>query len=285
MKVVITGAVGLLGKIATQELVDRGHDVEAVDIVSGVVPEGVPLHIGDLTDINFARKVIGKAEAVVHLGAIPNPVAGKEYEVFQNNVNSTFAVFTAAAEANCRIVAYASSVSAYGTAWSPKFTSPLYAPMDEAHPFVYSESYGLSKHVNELAALTWSRRSNTTFVGFRFPYTNTPETTMIFAKKIKSGDPVEVEVASKILWGYLDSRDAAAALELAIRSDLKGAHAFNFAAPDTFMTETTGSLLAKFHPATEIRGDYSGFQAVVSSDLWLKTMGYAPKYLIDRASI
>jgi nucleoside-diphosphate-sugar epimerase len=285
MKVVITGAVGLLGKVATQALVDAGHEVVAVDRFSGVVPEGVPLHIGDLTDINFARHVIGNSEAVVHLGAIPNPLSGKEYEVFQNNVSSAFAVFNAAADAKCRVVAYASSVSAYGTAWSPKWTSPLYAPIDEAHPFVYSESYALSKHVNELSALTWSRRSDTSYVGFRFPYTNSAEKTMAFAKSIKSGAEPDVLTAAKILWGYLDSRDAAAALELTIRSDLKGAHVFNFAAPDTFMTETTDKLFARYHPTTVLKSDFSGYQAAVSSDHWIKTMGYVPRYLIDRAGI
>jgi nucleoside-diphosphate-sugar epimerase len=285
MKVTITGAVGLLGKVTTKTLVDAGHDVVAVDRVAGEVPRGVPLHIGNLSDLNFARHVIEDSDAVVHLGAIPNPLPGKEYEVFQNNVNSAFAVFNAAADAKCRIVAYASSVSAYGTAWSPKWTSPLYAPMDEAHPLIYSESYGLSKDVNEKSALTWSRRSDTAYVGFRFPYTNSAEITMELAKSIKSGAEPDVSTAAKILWGYLDSRDAAAALELTIRSDLRGAHLFNFAAPDTFMTVTTDKLLAKFHPTTVVKGDYSGYQAVVSSEHWLKTMGYVPKYLIDRASI
>jgi nucleoside-diphosphate-sugar epimerase len=285
MKVVITGAIGLLGRVATQFLVDSGHDVVAVDRAEGPVPQGVNLHIGDLADLDFVQKAINGAEAVVHLAAIPNPLPGQEYGVFRNNVLSSFTVFNAAAEAGCKIVAYASSLSIYGTAWSPEWTSPHYVPVDEPHPIVYSESYALSKEVAELTALDWSRRSNTAFVGFRFPYTNSADDLLNCARLLKAEDPAFSPRAAKILWAYLDSRDAAAALEITIRSDLKGSRAYNFAAPDTMATRTTESLLAQYHPTSTLRGDFSAQQSPVSSTLWLKEMGYHPRYLIDRALI
>lgn len=285
MKVVITGAIGLLGRVATQFLVNSGHEVLAVDRAVGPVPQGVELRVGDLEDLNFVQETINGAEAVVHLAAIPNPLPGLEYGVFRNNVLSSFTVFNAAAEAGCKIVAYASSLSIYGTAWSPEWTSPQYVPVDESHPIVYSESYALSKEVAELTALDWSRRSNTAFVGFRFPYTNTADDLLNCARLLKDEDPVFNLRAAKILWAYLDSRDAAAALELTIRSDLKGARAYNFAAPDTMATRTTESLLSQFHPTTALRGDFSAHQSLVSSQLWLDEMGYHPRYLIDRSLI
>lgn len=285
MKVLITGALGLLGKVATQKLVDEGHEVIAVDRVDGKVPEGVKLFVGDIENLYFMRSVIQGVEAVVHLAAIPNPQKNREYEVFSNNVLGAFSVFNAAADAGCRIVAYASSMSIYGTAWSPKWTSPIYAPIDESHPLIYSESYALCKEVNELTALEWHNRSGMTFIGFRFPNTNSAEGLLDFAQKINAGDPDLVQTDAKIMWAYLDSRDAAAALEIAIRSDLKGAHVFNIAAPDTNHLTPTAELFAKFHPTTELRADFSGHQSPVSSELWLKTFGYAPKYLMDRAQI
>lgn len=282
MKVLITGALGLLGKVATQTLVDAGHQVTAIDRIEGAVPVGVKLHVGDIEDLGFVRSIIGDAEAVVHLAAIPSPQPNREYEVFRNNVLGGFAVFNAAADAGCRIVAYASSMSAYGTAWSPKWTSPLYAPFDESHPLIYSDSYALSKEVNELTALEWSRRCDTTFVGFRFPNTNTEAGLLDFARKIHAGDPELVKTDAKIMWAYLDTRDAAAALELTIRSDLKGNHIFNIAQSDTNVKTPTAELFAKWHPTTELRGDFSGFQTPVSSDRWIKTMGYLPKYFINK---
>ena len=285
MKVILTGATGQVGKVTAQLLVDSGYEVIAVDRVQGPVPFGVQLHVGDLSDLDFVDQIFSGAEAVIHLGAIPSPLDERQYKVFRNNVNSAFAVFSAAAEVRCGVVAYASSQSAYGTAWSPQWTSPQYAPMDESHPLVYSESYALSKEVNELSALMWSRRCETTFVGFRFPYTNSAEATLAFARRIKSGEPGALKESAKILWAYLDTRDAAAALELAIRSKLKGANIFNFAAPDTLATDTTDKLFTKYHPTTVLNGDFSGYQSPVCSDLWLETMDYAPRHLIDRQSI
>lgn len=285
MKVVITGAIGLLGRVATQHLVNSGHEVTAVDRAEGSVPQGVHLRVGDLSDLDFVQKSIDGAEAVVHLAAIPNPLSGQEYGVFRNNVLTSFTVFNAAAEAGCKIVAYASSLSIYGTAWSPEWTSPQYVPVDETHPIVYSESYALSKEVAELTALDWSRRSNTAFVGFRFPYTNVAEDLLNCARLLKTEDSVFSPRAAKILWAYLDSRDAAAALELTIQSDAKGAKVYNFAAPDTMATRSTESLLAQYHPTSTLKGDFSAHQSPVSSQLWLKEMGYSPRHLIDRSAI
>lgn len=285
MRVVITGATGLLGRTTTQALVDAGHQVKAVDRVDRYVPAGVELLVGDLEDLEFAQRSIDGAEAVVHLAAVPSPLPDQEYGVFRNNVLSSFTVFNAAVEAKCKIVAYASSLSIYGTAWSPKWTSPQYAPVDESHPIVYSESYALSKEVAELSALTWSRRGSTSFVGFRFPYTNSAEKIQDFARGLKSGDPDLLSQAAKILWAYLDVRDAATALELTIRSDLKGVHAFNFAAPDTMAPYPTQRMVEEYHPSTVLRGDFSGYQSLVSSEDWLAEMGYRPQYLLDRMAI
>ena len=124
----------------------------------------LPIEANDLTDLDFADKVVAGSDAVIHMAGIPSPRDERQYNVYKNNVNATFAIFSAAANAKCRVVAYASSCSAYGQAWSDEWTSPLYAPVDEAHPFIFEESYALSKEVNERSALMWSRRCGTAFV-------------------------------------------------------------------------------------------------------------------------
>jgi hypothetical protein len=106
-----------------------------------------------------------------------------------------------------------------------------------------------------------------------------------FAIKFNHHDAELAKTAAKIGWAYLDARDAAAALELTVRSDLKGAQVFNLMAPDTMAIETTDKLLAKYHPTTELRGDFSGYQSIFSSDHWLEVMGYKPQHLFDREKI
>jgi nucleoside-diphosphate-sugar epimerase len=293
MKFVVTGATGLLGGATARYLKNQGHEVLGVDIKDGDVGEGIELKVGDLTDLAFADSVIADADHVVHLGAIPNPTDVRQFNVFRNNSVSTFAVFTAAAQAKVKSVVYASSLSAYGFAYSDEWTSPLYVPVDEAHPFIYEESYALSKEVNEKSAIMWSRRCDTLFVGFRFPWTNMPDKTLELARRFANEDNLPPDprfpkgIVSKILWCHLDLRDAVVGIELAAlnKPGLKGAHVFNFAAPDTIANESTDVLMKKFHPTSEVRGDISGFTAPYSSELFIKTYGYSPKYLFDRSAL
>ena len=157
--------------------------------------------------------------------------------------------------------------------------------MTEPHPLMCTESYSLCKEANEQAALMWSRRSETTFVGFRFTYSSTMDEIEAFAVEIHHHNAERAKTAAKIWGAYLDARDAAAALELTVRSDLMGAQVFKLMASDTMAIETTDKLVAKYHPTTELRADFPGCPSIFSSDHWLKTMGYQPQYLFDREKI
>jgi len=291
LKIVVTGATGLLGKATATHLVAAGHEVISVDRKAGDFAAGSELVVGDLTDLDFCDKVISGAAGVVHLGAIPNPTDARQFNVFQNNSVSTFAVFTAAAQAKVKTVVYASSLSAYGFAYSDEWSSPLYAPVDEAHPFIFEESYALSKEVNERSALMWSRRCKTAFVGMRFPWTNTPEKTLELARRFNDEDNLPPDprfpkgIVAKILWTYLDLRDAVTAIEIVLNSDITGASVYNFAAPEIMAKAPTAELMAKFHPTTEIRSPLPGHAAPLSSQAFVDTFGYAPRHLINRDEI
>ena len=288
MKIVVTGATGLLGSATAKHLLANGHEVIPVDRREGEVSPDLQVIVGDLSNLDFCDSVMAGAEAVIHLAAIPNPTDKRQHEVFSNNVVSSFAVFSAAANAGVRIVAYASSLSAYGTAYSEEWTSPKYVPMDEDHPLEYEESYALSKEVNELSAKMWFARTGISFVGMRFPWTNLPDKTYELADRFKNEDTLPPDVrfpngiVPKVLWCYLDLRDAAAALETIVMSDFNGAATFNFAAPDTMAAAPTLELMQKFHPKSEIRGDLSGNKAPYSSVRFIERFGYAPQYLLDR---
>ena len=291
LKIVVTGATGLLGKATAIHLVESGYEVISVDRKDGDLAAGSKLVVGDLTSLDFCDSVIKGANAVVHLGAIPNPTDARQFTVFQNNSVSTFGVFTAAAQAKVKTVVYASSLSAYGFAYSDEWTSPIYAPVDEAHPFIFEESYALSKEVNERSALMWSRRCESAFVGMRFPWTNTPEKTLELARRFNDEDNLPPDprfpkgIVAKILWTYLDLRDAVKAIEVVINSNITGASVYNFAAPDIMAKASTMELMQKFHPKTEIQSPLPGHSAPLSSQAFVDTFGSAPQYLIDRDAI
>ena len=72
--------------------------------------------------------------------------------MFGNNTLATFAALQAAGAVGITRVVIASSVSAYGTAWSPRPTRARYVPVDEDHPMRAADPYGLSKEVDERTA-------------------------------------------------------------------------------------------------------------------------------------
>ena len=149
MKILITGAAGLIGKEVTKGLVAAGHDVVATDLVKDDLSPAQKFVVGDLVSADFISQLDFRCDAIVHLGSIPRPVIEPDEKVLHNNVMGTYHVFASAVENNVPLVIYASSLSIYGMAWSGPWTSPDYVPVDEKHPLHHFESYALSKEVNE----------------------------------------------------------------------------------------------------------------------------------------
>jgi nucleoside-diphosphate-sugar epimerase len=216
------------------------------------------------------------------LGSVPSPNHDTDVLVLQNNVMGSYQVFAAAVAKKVPLVIYASSLSIYGTAWSEPWTSPEYAPVDEHHPLHHFESYALSKEVNERSADMWSNRSETAFVGLRFPHTNTAQVFADFAEKMREGDEEMLRLGAKILWCYLDLRDAAEAILVILSKGAEGSVTYNLAAPDTFALKPTLEMLAQYHPTTEIVGSLPGYTSILDCSRWLADYGYKPQYLLER---
>ena len=64
-------------------------------------------------------------------------------------------MFQAAETLGIMKIVQASSISAYGPAWSDAPRFMRYVPVDEAHPMENADPYGLSKEVAELVGATF----------------------------------------------------------------------------------------------------------------------------------
>jgi len=282
MKVLITGSAGRIGSEVTKALVEQGFEVLATDRVKHDSSPAKNFVVGDLESGEFVSSLDFACDAVVHLGSIPSPVHDSDEKVFDNNVMGTYRVFAAAVEKKVPLVIYASSLSIYGTAWSGPWTSPECVPLDEAHPLHHFESYALSKEVNERSADMWANRSNTAFVGFRFPNVNSIEGISEMAKKMREGDKEMLRVGAKILWGYLDLRDAAQGILTVLKIGGKGSATYNFAARDTTAPKPTMEMLAEYHPTTVVKSPHPGYQSIIDCSRWRAVYGYEPQHLLDR---
>jgi nucleoside-diphosphate-sugar epimerase len=279
MRVVVTGAGGNVGRHVVAELLTRGHEVAAVDRaerpgdLDGAIRSWT---VGEVRDPVLMAGVMAatRAEALIHLAAIPRPTLGTPLEVFATNTQATFVALETAGDAGVRRVAIASSTSAYGLVFALRPVSPRYVPVDEEHPFVGSDPYALSKQVDEATAATMHRRHGFQVVALRISNTSPMADQMARAAQAVK-DPAAV--ASQ-LWAYLDARDAARAFALAVERELPGCHVINVMAPDTISPEPTAELLARFHPASVVRRPIQGREVPYDLGRARELLGFEPAH-------
>ena len=281
MKILITGAAGFIGKEVTKGLVVAGHEVLATDLVKDDLSPAQNFVVGDLVSADFISQLDFRCDAIVHLGSIPRPGIASDETVLHNNVMGTYHVFASAVENNVPLVIYASSLSIYGIAWSTG-TSPDYVPVDEKHPLRHFESYALSKEVNERSADMWANRSETAFVGLRFPHTHTHSVFAEMAQQMREGDKAILEQGAKIFWAYLDFRDAVQGILTVLEKGGQGSKTYNFAAPDTYAHKPTREMMSEFHPTSKIASTISGYDSIIDCSEWNSVYGYEPQYLLKR---
>lgn len=165
--VLVTGAAGRLGSRVIRLHLDQGYEVCGTDRVA---PETSPSPFveTDLCDASRVEELFEDVEAIIHLGAIPGPLANEPATIFENNAQSIFNVFNAASERKLRRVAFSSSAFSRGWAPDPSAFVPHYLPLDEEHPSWPFEPYGLSKQIGESIGEMVARNTSTTVASLRF---------------------------------------------------------------------------------------------------------------------
>ena len=151
MKVLVTGADGLIGSHLTEELVKKGYDVKAfvlynsfgtwgwLDSLPDEIMKQVEVVSGDVRDPNGVRTAMKNVEEVFHLAAliaIPFSYYSPDSYV-DTNIKGTLNVLQAARDFDLSRVLITSTSEVYGTA--------QYVPIDEKHPFQGQSPYSATK--------------------------------------------------------------------------------------------------------------------------------------------
>jgi nucleoside-diphosphate-sugar epimerase len=275
MRVFVTGGNGKLGNWVVRELRDHGHEVVSVDRQLPPAGEtGVHHRAVEMADLGQVVGAMAGCEAVIHLAAIPSPYSHPDEVVFLNNVGATYNTLQAAMTLGVRRAIIASSVSAYGMAYARPIFSPLYAPIDEEHPFIAKDPYALSKEVDERTAEMFVRRCGMTVLAYRLHWITAPGEALRHAS-----DPTNTpQQDATNLWGWVDVRDAARAFRLGLEADLTGFHPVNIVASDTLRREPTAELMRALVPSTEIRTSIPGTASGWSIDRARDLLGWVPAH-------
>ncbi len=272
--IVVTGAAGRLGRRVAQLLAEQGKEVLATDQVDAndLPTEFVRCDLGDAAAVNGVLK---GAESVVHMGAIPGPTRAEPRAIFENNVSADFNVMMSAAELGLRRVVYSSSAFGMGWAHDGNAFVPRYLPLDEEHPMMPFEPYGLTKQVGEDIGRMIARNSDTTVVSLRFTNVALPEVQTEFPWPA----PTPEKPLTLVMWAYADARDVAEAHVLALDAEIEEYEAFMLAQPSSRFDEPTVDIVKNnFGDQVEIREGLSGAASVISTEKAQRLLGWKPRH-------
>lgn len=265
--VLVTGAAGMIGRATTGHLRSLGHAVTALVLDDPGDLKVDRVVVGNAGDRAVVEEALDGVNAVIHLAAIPAPMLATADEVFAGNTAATFTVLDTAGERGIRQVAIASSINALGYGWSPlERPCPEYLPLDEDLPTQAADPYSLSKVADEATAAAMHRRHGMTVVALRLPFVGSLTTDdggdgrlPAHAARV-AADP---GLGSRDLWLYLETRDAARAMEHALRVREHGAHVAFAAAPMSIAPYRTDDLLDVYYPEVPRRRSLPGRAAPV----------------------
>ncbi|MYE65052.1 MAG: SDR family oxidoreductase, partial [Acidimicrobiaceae bacterium] len=172
MRVLITGAAGMVGRKLTGRLLERGRlrgeRIDAVDLVDLVeAPADSELctaHVADLSRPGEAEALVSVGPDVVfHLAAVVSAEAEADFDKGMGvNLDGTRQLFDAIRLApGAPRVVYASSIAVFGA----PFPDPI---PDDFHPTPLT-SYGTQKLIGEALLADYSRRGFFDGIGIRLP--------------------------------------------------------------------------------------------------------------------
>ncbi len=275
-RIVVTGGSGASGRVVVRELLGRGHEVINIDRVSST-DGGAGFREVDLTEFGDTLAAMVGSEAVVHLAANPEPDFDDYtgFQRFHNNTLSTFNVFNAAVSLGIRRVVWASSETVLGFPFETN--RPLRIPVTEDDPIQPQNCYAISKAACEEVARHFARLHGMTFVGLRLSNILYESGHRDLYSKIP-GYWDDIESRKFNLWGYIDSRDVARCVAIALRAPIEGAQTYIIAARDSIMNRPSAELVAAAFPGVDVDPQLGDFDALISSAKAERDFGFAPAY-------
>ncbi len=283
-RIIVTGGSGKVGYWLVKHLVEQGYDVVNVDTRQPAQPQCRTI-LADLTQLGqvvtafspFGTTNRDPYVGVIHMAAIPRAHDQANDEIFRVNSLSTYNVLEACALLKIDKAVIASSESSYGICFASEFFAPNYLPVDEAHPQLPEDTYGLTKVINEVTAEAFHRRTGMQVISLRIGNVLSPED----HTTVRATFP-RPEERLRNLWSYIDARDLAAACRLGIEKDGLGCVPVILTADDTSSDLPSQELIRRFLPGVkEFKQPLSGRQTLLSNQRAKELLGWKQSYFLQ----
>ncbi|WP_460798851.1 NAD-dependent epimerase/dehydratase family protein [Microbacterium sp. GXF0217] len=273
MRIGVTGSGGKLGSATVARLRADGHDVIGFDLAGSA---GQGFTRVDLTDFGQTLDAFGAVtarhdglDALVHLAAIPVNGLIPDAATFQNNIAVSFNALYAAHRVGIRTIVLASSITAMGF---PFVEAPPSLPVDETYTSA-NNTYGLGKVAEEAIAAQLVRwHEDASITALRFTNVVAPDEYATFER---AGEP---GYRRDLLGSWIDARDGALAVALALEAARPGYEVYNVAAPESGCAAPSRALAARWFPGVPVADDLGEFESLMSTRRIRERLGFRAVY-------
>nr|WP_201468836.1 NAD(P)-dependent oxidoreductase [Microbacterium hydrocarbonoxydans] len=269
----VTGSQGKLGRATVARLRDEGHEVVGFDLAG---PQGAGFTRLDLADygqvldafLGVTARHTG-LDALVHLAAIPVNGLVPDVTTFENNVMASFHVMLAAHRAGIRTLVTASSITATGF---PFEVPPPFLPLDESHAQAFN-TYALGKIVEEsMAAQLVHWADGTSITALRFTHVVAADEYSTFERAAEPG------YRRDLLGSWIDARDGAQAISLALRHARPGFEVFHVGHPLSGIQAPSRDAAERWFPGVPLADDLGPYESLFSVRKIQERLGFAPDF-------
>jgi nucleoside-diphosphate-sugar epimerase len=274
VRIIVTGGSGKLGRTVVRHLREVGHEVFVFDRVAAR-GEAIPVDLRDYGQVIDAMLGLEEhhsgVEAVVHLAAVPAPGIVPDVATFENNMLSTYHVLQAARRAGIKRIVTASSETVLGL---PFETPPPYIPVDEEYDARPESTYSLGKHLEEQLEIQLCRWDpELSITAMRFSNVMEPEDYAEFGAWQQ-----DASLRRWNLWGYIDARDAADAIDKALAVRGPGFERLIIANADSVMERDSAELAAEVFPDVPLKRPLEGRETLLGIDKARRLLGWEPQH-------
>lgn len=269
MRVLVTGHRGNVGVPVARHLESLGHEIVGFDRADGM----------DLLELAAVTHAADGCAAIVHLAALAHDTAGRPEQIMAANVLGTWHVLLAAEAAGTGRVIHFSSAQVLGIAEGERL--PDYFPVDDAHPRRAMRPYGLSKRLAEDMCAAATARTGIATVSLR-PVAVWGPREYQQVQALRRADP---RAEWEPFWEYgafVDVRDVAAAVALALAVPLAGHHRALLCAADISATAPALELAARIAPDVPVRDperyQADPWRALIDCSVAEAVLGWRPRH-------
>lgn len=272
MIVGVTGSSGKLGRATVDRLRGEGHEVVGFDLVGAPGAGFTRVDLGDYGQTLDALLGVTARhagfDALVHLAAIPVNGIVPDVTTFHTNVTASFNVLHAAHRAGIDNVVIASSITAMGF---PFDEAPPALPVDETYTSA-NNTYGLGKVAEEAIIEQFARWGSASYTALRF-------TNVVAENEYDTFDrAAEPDYRRDLIGSWIDARDGARAVSLALHHAAPGFRIYNVAAPTSGMVDPSRTVAERWFPGTPVADDLGEYESLMSTRKIQRELGFTAEH-------